>query len=62
MSQTLHGLFSMQRQEDLQLLKELIEAGKLKPVIDSKYTLIAVPDTIRYLENGHACGKVVITV
>ena len=48
--------------EDLQFLKQLIEAGTLTPVIDRTYPLSEVPEAIRYLENGHARGKVVITV
>lgn len=50
------------RSEDLVVLKELIEAGDVTPVIDRSYTLSEVPDAIRYLEEGHAQGKVVITV
>jgi NADPH:quinone reductase-like Zn-dependent oxidoreductase len=48
--------------EDLQLLKQFIEAGKLTPVIDRTYPLAQVPEAIRYLEEGHARGKVVISV
>jgi NADPH:quinone reductase-like Zn-dependent oxidoreductase len=48
--------------DDLELLKELIEAGKVTPVIDRTYPLSDVPEAIRYLEEGHARGKVVITV
>jgi NADPH:quinone reductase-like Zn-dependent oxidoreductase len=48
--------------EDLQFLKQLIEAGKLAPVIGKTYPLAEVPEAIGYLENGHARGKVVITV
>jgi NADPH:quinone reductase-like Zn-dependent oxidoreductase len=48
--------------EDLLVLKELIETGKVTPVIDRMYSLGDVPEAIRYLEEGHARGKVVITV
>jgi NADPH:quinone reductase-like Zn-dependent oxidoreductase len=48
--------------EDLVVLKELIEAGKVTPVIDRAYPLSEASEAIRYLEEGHARGKVVITV
>jgi len=48
--------------EDLAFIKELLEAGKVVPVIDRRYPLGEVPEAIRYLEEGHAQGKVVITV
>ncbi len=44
------------------LLRELLESGKLTPPIDRTYPLSEVPDAIRYLQDGHAKGKVVITV
>jgi NADPH:quinone reductase-like Zn-dependent oxidoreductase len=47
---------------DLVTLKELIEAGKVTPVIDRTYPLIETPEAFRYLGQGHAKGKVVITV
>ena len=47
--------------EDLQSLIELIESGKVTPVIDRTHPLSEVPEAIRYLEEGHARGKVVIT-
>jgi NADPH:quinone reductase-like Zn-dependent oxidoreductase len=47
---------------DLAVLAELMEAGKLKAVIDRAYPLSETPDAIRYLEAGHARGKVVIAV
>jgi NADPH:quinone reductase-like Zn-dependent oxidoreductase len=46
---------------DLTLMHELIEAGKVTPVIDRRYSLNELPAAIRYLEAGHARGKVVIT-
>jgi NADPH:quinone reductase-like Zn-dependent oxidoreductase len=48
--------------KDLVFLKELIEDGKITPVIDRTYPLSETPEAIRYLEKGHARGKVVITV
>jgi NADPH:quinone reductase-like Zn-dependent oxidoreductase len=48
--------------KDLAFIKELLEAGKVIPVIDRLYPLSEVPEAIRYLEAGHARGKVVITV
>ena len=47
---------------DLVALKELIEAGKVTPVVDRTYALSEAADAIRYLEEGHPQGKVVITV
>jgi NADPH:quinone reductase-like Zn-dependent oxidoreductase len=49
-------------QKDLSLLAEMVESGKMKPVIDRRYKLSEVPEAIRYLEEGHARGKVVITL
>ena len=49
-------------QKDLVFLKELLEAGKVVPVIDRRYPLSGVAEALRYLEEGHAQGKVVITV
>ena len=47
---------------DLLVLKELIEDGKVTPVIDRTFPLSAVPEAIRHMEDGHGRGKVVITV
>jgi D-arabinose 1-dehydrogenase-like Zn-dependent alcohol dehydrogenase len=44
------------------MLKQLIEAGKVTPVIDRTFSLSEVPDAIRYLHEGRARGKVVISV
>lgn len=48
--------------EDLLFLKELMETGRVRSVIDRRYPLAEAPDALRYLEAGHARGKVVITV
>ena len=60
--QKLGTFISKENHEDLIVLKELIESGKLTPVIDRTYPLAEVPEAIRYLQEGHAQGKVVITV
>lgn len=49
-------------QNDLVLMKELLETGKVKPVIDRCYPLNETAEALRYLEEGHAQGKVVVTV
>jgi len=50
------------RSQDLTIIGDLMEAGKVTPVIDKRYRLSEVPEAIRYLEEGHARGKVVITL
>lgn len=61
-SQKLTGSMSKQSNEDLVELNELLETEKITPVIDRNYSLSEVPEAIRYLEEGHARGKVTITV
>jgi NADPH:quinone reductase-like Zn-dependent oxidoreductase len=56
------GVSAKVDQKDLGLLKELIEAGKVVPVIDRRYPLSETADALRYLGEGHARGKVVIAV
>jgi NADPH:quinone reductase-like Zn-dependent oxidoreductase len=55
-------VFPMPNQKDLILLMELLEAGKVVPVIDSRYPLSEVPEALRYFGEGHTRGKLVITV
>jgi NADPH:quinone reductase-like Zn-dependent oxidoreductase len=61
-SQSLVMFIAKRSQEDLIILRDLMAAGKVIPVIDRGYKLEEVPEAIRYLEAGHARGKVVITV
>lgn len=58
----LRPLSTMPNKKDLLFVKELVEAGKLTPVIDRTFALSEVPDAFRYLEQGHGRGKIVITV
>jgi NADPH:quinone reductase-like Zn-dependent oxidoreductase len=60
--QKLGTFVSSENHEDMIVLKELIEAGKVTPVIDRTYRLSEVPEAIRYMREGHARGKVVIIV
>jgi NADPH:quinone reductase-like Zn-dependent oxidoreductase len=46
--------------EDLAVLKELVEAGKVDPILDRRYTLAGVPEALRYQGEGHSRGKIVI--
>jgi NADPH:quinone reductase-like Zn-dependent oxidoreductase len=48
--------------KDLDTLRDWMQAGKVTPVIDRRYALSEVPEAIRYLEQGHARGKVIVTV
>jgi NADPH:quinone reductase-like Zn-dependent oxidoreductase len=55
-------LLARPNRQDLNVMKDLIEAGKITPVIDRRYPLAEAPEALRYLGAGHARGKVVITV
>ncbi|WP_163099795.1 NAD(P)-dependent alcohol dehydrogenase [Peribacillus alkalitolerans] len=61
-SKKIDTLLQRPNQEDLNQMKELLEAGKVKPVIDRCYKLSEVKEAFRYFEEGHSQGKVVITV
>ena len=61
-SKKLGNLAAKPNKKDLAFMKELLEAGKVVPVIEKSYPLNEAPEAIRYIEAGHAHGKVVITV
>ena len=61
-SQKLVTFLARPNREDLNIMRELMAAGKLRPVIDRRYRLSEAPEAVRYLEAGHAQGKVVITL
>jgi NADPH:quinone reductase-like Zn-dependent oxidoreductase len=61
-SKKMSSFLQRPNQDDLVFMKELLEAGKVKPVIDRCYKLSEVPKAFRYFEQGHSQGKVVITV
>jgi NADPH:quinone reductase-like Zn-dependent oxidoreductase len=61
-SQKLVSFLARRRKEDLIVMQGLLEAGKVTPVIDRTYPLSEVPEAIRYLEMGHARGKVIIAL
>ena len=60
--QKMGNMLAKPNKQDLTFIKDLVEAGKVVPVIDRCYPLSEVADAIRYLEEGHAQGKVVITI
>ena len=60
--QDLRRYLSVPNHQDLVILKELVESGQLRPVIDRKYPLHETPAALAYIEGGHARGKVVITL
>lgn len=55
-------MLAKRSKKDLLVLKDLLETGKVRPVINRRYPLSGVPEALRYLGEGHAQGKVVITV
>ena len=60
--QSLRRYLSVANQEDLAVLSDLVESGKLKPVIDRTYSLPETPAALEYIEGGHVSGKVVVSV
>lgn len=62
MTQEMSMMLAEMNNKDLTVLADLIQTGKVKPVIDRTYTLSQLPEALAYLEEGHARGKVVISV
>jgi NADPH:quinone reductase-like Zn-dependent oxidoreductase len=60
--QRMGGMFARTRKDDLETLRELIEAGKVKPVIDRTYTLSDAPEAVRALEKSLIRGKAIISI
>lgn len=60
-SQRLRGLVTAVKKDDLAALAQMLDAGQVTPVIDRTYPLVETPSAIRYLEQGHPAGKVVIS-
>lgn len=58
----MRAVSSKPRLDDLRLLKELFEAGKLRSVIDKRFPLAEAAEAVRYVEQGHASGKVIVHV
>src|SRR5436305_812113 len=61
-SQKMGMMMAQLTKSDLNILGDMMQSGKVKPVIDRTYKLSELPEAIRYLEEGHARGKVIITV
>ncbi len=61
-SRRLGGYLARVNREDLLVLKDLVETGKIKPVIDRTYPFEQIPEAIRHMESGGVAGKIVITV
>jgi NADPH:quinone reductase-like Zn-dependent oxidoreductase len=61
-SQKLITFIARSNEEDLTIVGELMATGKVTPIIDRRYSLSEVPEALRYLEEGHARGKVAITL
>src|SRR6266540_4502095 len=61
-SQEMSKMLADLNKQDLTILADLMQSGKVTPVIDRRYKLSEVPEAIRYVEKGHARGKVVITL
>jgi NADPH:quinone reductase-like Zn-dependent oxidoreductase len=61
-SQQMGMMMAEMNQSDLQYFAEMMQSGKLKPVIDRTYKLSEIQQAIAYVEEGHARGKVILTI
>ena len=61
-SQTVKFFVAKITKEDLAVMQELLDSGKVKSIIDKTFELSQVDDALRYLGEGHARGKIVITM
>jgi NADPH:quinone reductase-like Zn-dependent oxidoreductase len=61
-SQQMSMMMAKISNKDLTFLADLMQSGRVTPVIDRTYNLAQTPEAIRYLEEGHARGKVILTV
>jgi NADPH:quinone reductase-like Zn-dependent oxidoreductase len=61
-SQTMGFFLAHQRKPDLAVLREMLESGKVTPVIDRTYPFDEIASAMAYLEEGHAAGKIIITM
>ncbi len=61
-SQTLKPMLAGRRLADLEAIVELVESGKLSPVIDAVYPIEQAADAVRHVQQGHARGKVVVAI
>jgi NADPH:quinone reductase-like Zn-dependent oxidoreductase len=60
--QRLLGITAEERKDSLEQIAQLIEAGEVTPVIDRIYPLADAAEAVRHLEEGHAAGKIVVTI
>jgi NADPH:quinone reductase-like Zn-dependent oxidoreductase len=61
-SQTLKPMLASAKQADLKTIAEMVESGQVTPVVDTVYPLEQAPDAVQHVQQGHARGKVVVTL
>ena len=58
----LTSVYQKANQKDLRVIRDLLEDGRIKPVVDARYPLSQTPEAFRYFGKGHARGKVIIKI